>query len=252
MKARFPGVDHPAPGSIAGGAGERGTFVFSGDDNGEGLAIDLASGLAYDPHPDHPWIDLDALDDIEVVIGEDHHDIIAIDTLDAPSAPPLADDFLQYAGSHDRYEIDLERGSVSVFDLLGEDGIDIIYGAEAIRFDDGVLGRDEGGNWVFVGDLASDPAALRGGIPDLFVVHDGSNDVITDFNLGDALVFEGFSAADIHVEETDAGLVIGAGRGEMFANITLENPPPGSGYATSIAENEDGNAVVTLGPPTEV
>ena len=103
---------------------------------------------------------------------------------------------------------------------------------------------------------------------DVFMSEAGDGtDVVADFGIDDALVFEGFSAVgDVDFEDLleavgsgpvilgdlDFSLngandvVIGAGAGEQRTEVVLENQS-GSGY--SVSENEDG-VVITLDAPT--
>ena len=124
-----------------------------------------------------------------------------------------------------------------VFDniLIGGQGVDTLIGGAG---NDIMIGGD------FLGD---------GSGADTFIVGaGGGSDVITDFSFDDALVFTGFSAADVTDTVDAAGnIIIGVGSGADRVEVTLENTA-GSGYTVSTNEDIDGNAVVTIDPALNV
>jgi len=112
-------------------------------------------------------------------------------------------------------------------------------------------------------DMSSDDVLIGGGGSDLLVGGEGDDlliggegadvfmfgsadgtDVVADFSLEDALVFEGFSDGEVDVAvSTNGDLVVGVGSGDDRTEVTLQDTA-GSGY--SISEDGQGNTVVTL------
>lgn len=180
-------------------------------------------------------------DGFNYLVGGDGADIITAGDSNAWSffseGGTTVEDFMHYALPDD-YD-DNGDGADDEDDM---DPLDAIV--HAIGDGIGTFGEDFFGE----GGQVFDNVLEGGSGADTFIVGGGSENLITDFEFEDVLVFEGFSAADVNVS-TEGDLVIGAGTGEDRTEVTLNNTS-GLGYSVSDEVDENGNAtgnaVVTL------
>ncbi|WP_305986079.1 5'-nucleotidase C-terminal domain-containing protein [Roseibium sp. MMSF_3544] len=133
-----------------------------------------------------------------------------------------------------------ERGADLIFGLDGFDkieagrGRDIVFGGAGDDMIFGQRGRDElfgeegedminGGNGRDLIDGGADNDILTGGaaVDTFLFVEDFGDDVITDYEAADELVFAGIDNADLVFEDTDDGLKITASNEEIDGTVTL-------------------------------